>query len=96
MNLFQVKELLKVNSIPFEEYEFENEAEFLKHILSNPYTKNTKIVSKRQFLPTGCSRMEITIVIGHGIPIEQQISLIVTWIGTLISQDIFSTRLGGV
>ena len=42
MNLFQVKELLKANAIPFEEYEFENEAEFLKHILSNPYTKNTK------------------------------------------------------
>ena len=42
MNLFQVKELLQTNSIPFEEYEFENEAEFLKHILSNPYTKNTK------------------------------------------------------
>ena len=43
MNIFQVKELLQANSIPFEEYEFENEAEFLKHILSNPYTKNTKM-----------------------------------------------------
>ena len=42
MNLFQVKELLQTNSIPFEECEFENEAEFLKHILSNPYAKNTK------------------------------------------------------
>ena len=42
MNLFQAKELLQTNSIPFEEYEFENEAEFLKHILSNPYAKNTK------------------------------------------------------
>ena len=43
MNISQVKELLQANSIPFEEYEFENEAEFLKHILSNPYTKNTKM-----------------------------------------------------
>lgn len=42
MNLFQVKKLLQTNSIPFEEYEFENEADFLKHISSNPYTKNTK------------------------------------------------------
>ncbi len=42
MNLFQVKELLQANSIPFEEYEFENESDFLKHILSNPYTKKTK------------------------------------------------------
>ena len=42
MTLSSVKALLQSASIPFTEMEFANEADFLKHIFQNAYTKNTK------------------------------------------------------
>jgi len=42
MTLSQAKELLVSNSIPFQECEFANEAEFLNHISSFAYTKKAK------------------------------------------------------
>lgn len=42
MNLSQAKEMLLSKSIPFQEREFANEADFLNHISTSTYTKNAK------------------------------------------------------